>query len=205
MKTLNATVRFGIGLALVAGVCGCGSRPKIKKLEPGAVVVAFGDSLTAGSGADENESYPAVLAALIGCRVINAGVPGEVSDEGLQRLPSALREHKPGLVILCHGGNDMLQRMDETVIAAHVQAMVEAAQAAGADVILLGVPKPGLFLRAPVFYADIAQRCGIPCDVKILPEILAKGSLKSDAIHPNAAGYRKLAQRVAELIRESQG
>ncbi len=98
-----------------------------------------------------------------------------------------------------------MQKVDETVIAAHVQAMVEAAQAAGADVILLGVPKPGLFLKAPVFYADIAQRCGLPCDVKILPEILAKGSLKSDAIHPNAAGYRKLAQRVAKLIRTNQG
>ncbi len=204
MKDWRNVVMGLLACALGVSLCGCGGRPKIKTLEPGAVIVAFGDSLTEGSGAGEEESYPAVLASLTGCKVINAGVPGELSDEGRQRLPAVLRAHRPGLVILCHGGNDLLQRVDEAAVAAHVQAMVEAAQAAGADVILLGVPKPGLFLNAPAFYAEIARRCDVPCDVKILPEILAKGSLKSDAIHPNAAGYRKLAQRVAELIRKSQ-
>jgi lysophospholipase L1-like esterase len=205
IKTLTATLMRVTALTLVACLCGCGGGPKIKALEPGAIIVAFGESLTEGSGASEEESYPAVLATLAGCKVINAGVPGEVSEEGRQRLPSVLREHKPDLVILCHGGNDMLQRVDEAVVAAHVQAMVEAAQAAGADVILLGVPRPGLFLKAPAFYAEVAKRCGVPCDVKILPEILATRALKSDTIHPNAAGYRKLAQRVAALIRKSQG
>ena len=189
---------------LFASLCGCGGRPKIKTLEPGSVIVAFGDSLTSGSGAEESESYPAVLAGLARCKVINAGEPGEVSRDGRHRLPAVLREYKPDLVILCHGGNDLLQRVDETVIAAHVQAMVEAVQAAGSDVILLGVPKPGLFLKSPSFYKEIAARCDIPYDVKILPEILATGSLKSDAIHPNTAGYRKLALRVADLIRKSQ-
>jgi lysophospholipase L1-like esterase len=206
MNVVRGAAAYGLlACVLAASVCGCGGGPKIKALEPGAVIVAFGDSLTSGSGAGEAETYPAVLASLTGCKVINAGIPGEVSAEGLRRLPGVLLEHKPDLVIVCHGGNDMLQRVDESVIEAHVQAMVEAAQAAGADVILLGVPKPGLFLKAPLFYARIAGRCGIPCDVKILPEILAKGSLKSDTIHPNAAGYRKLAQRVADLIRRSEG
>ena len=205
MTTMRGAALILVFAALVAGLCGCGGGPQIKTLEPGAVIVAFGDSLTEGSGASEEESYPAVLATLTGCKVINAGVPGEVSEEGRQRLPSVLREHKPDLVVLCHGGNDMLQRVDEAAVAAHVQAMVEEAQATGADVILLGVPRPGLFLKAPAFYADFAKRCGVPCDVKILPEILATRALKSDTIHPNAAGYRKLAQRVAELIRKSQG
>jgi lysophospholipase L1-like esterase len=203
--TIVRSVAHGLlACVLAAGVCGCGGRPKIKTLAAGAVIVAFGDSLTSGSGASEAESYPAVLAALTGCKVINAGVPGELSVEGLGRLPAVLREHKPDLVIVCHGGNDMLQRVSLPAVASHVQSMVEAAQAAGADVILLGVPTPGLFLKAPPFYKEIAERCGVPCDVKILPGILATGSLKSDAIHPNAAGYRKLALRVADLIRKSQ-
>jgi lysophospholipase L1-like esterase len=176
----------------------------LRTVEPDTVVVAFGDSLTAGTGAEEAESYPAVLATLLGCTVINEGVPGEVSEEGAQRLPYVLRKHKPELVILCHGGNDLLRRADDAEVERHLQAMVEAAQAAGADVIVLGVPRPGLFLKAPSFYANVARRNNLAYDVKILPDILGKPSLKSDAIHPDAQGYRRLAGRVAELIRKKQ-
>ncbi len=189
---------------LVAGLCGCGGGPGIRALEPGAVIVAFGDSLTSGYGAEEGESYPAALAGLTGYKVINEGVPGEVSAEGARRLPAVLRKHKPALVILCHGGNDLLRGADEVALVEHLQAMLEAARAEGADVILLGVPGPGLFLRAPDLYQKVARQNGVPYDGKMLPEILAKGTLKSDLIHPNADGYRVLAQRVANLIRKSQ-
>jgi len=199
-----AWAAFAQALVCMVVLCGCGGKPKIAALEPGAVVVAFGDSLTAGYGAEEEESYPAVLAKLTGLKVINEGVPGEISEAGSDRLPSVLRKHDPELVILCHGGNDMLQRVDDALIAAHVQEMIEAVQATGADVILLGVPKPGLFLKAPPFYAAAAHRYEIPYDGKVLPEILATGSLKSDAIHPNAEGYQVLAKRVADLIRTGQ-
>jgi len=195
--------RLCVGLA-VAGLCGCGSSPRIQALTPRSVVLAFGDSLTAGTGAAENESYPAVLAGQLGCKVVNAGVPGEVSRDGLVRLPALLKQHKPNLVLLCHGGNDMLQNVSDAEIARNVQAMVEAAQDCGADVVLLGVPKPGLFLKAPSFYAEVAKTCGIPYEAKALSEILATRSLKSDTLHPNAEGYRKLADRVAALVRASR-
>ena len=181
---------------------GCGPAPRVRPLTPESVVLAFGDSLTAGTGADGNESYPAVLAGLLGCKVVNAGIPGETSPEGLDRLPEVLKQHKPDLVLLCHGGNDMLQKVNDEVITRNVRAMIEAAQGCGADVILLGVPRPGLFLRAPPFYAEVAESCKIPYEAKVLPEILSTRSLKSDAIHPNAEGYRKLAGRVAALIRK---
>jgi len=168
------------------------------------VIMAFGDSLTSGFGAEEGESYPAVLAGLTGCKVINEGVPGEVSEEGARRLPAVLRKHKPALVILCHGGNDLLKGTDEAALGEHLQAMVDAARAEGADVILLGVPAPGLFLRSPDVYQKLARQNGVPYDGKALPDILSKGTLKSDLIHPNADGYRLLAQRVAGLIRKSQ-
>jgi len=193
-----------VAATFVAGLCGCGGSPRIRALEPGAVIMAFGDSLTSGFGAEEGESYPAVLAGLTGCKVINEGVPGEVSEEGARRLPAVLRKHKPALVILCHGGNDLLKGTDEAALGEHLQAMVDAARAEGADVILLGVPVPGLFLRAPDLYQKLARQNGVPYDGKALPEILAKGALKSDLIHPNADGYKRLAQRVEELIRKSQ-
>lgn len=202
MKAL-LLIRFLVCAAVCAGLlCGCGG-PSVRALAPDAVVVAFGDSLTAGTGAEESESYPAVLGGLLGVTVRNEGRPGEVTGEGVARLPQVLKKHRPDLVILCHGGNDFLQRVDEALVERNLQAMVDASREAGADVILLGVPRPGLFLKAPPVYAAVARRNGIPCDVKTLPDILTTPSLKSDTIHPNADGYRKLAGRVAELIRRS--
>jgi len=188
-------------LFLTALLCGCGG-PTIKPLSSDSVVLAFGDSLTAGFGADEEEAYPAVLSGLLGCKVVNAGIPGEVTGDGLDRLPALLKKHKPDLVILCHGGNDMLRRIDDASVTRHLRSMIEASQAAGADVVLLGVPRPGIFLKAPPFYGELAKTYGLPYDGKSLPKILSTPSLKSDQLHPNAAGYRRLAESLAALIRK---
>src|SRR5258706_11743946 len=105
----------------VAWVAGCGgSKARIGKLERGATVLAFGDSLTFGTGAGAGESYPAVLARSTGLNVLNAGVPGETSAEGLERLPDVLEETQPKLLILCHGGNDFLRKMDDSGVASNV-------------------------------------------------------------------------------------
>lgn len=185
--------------ALLLG--GCGGDGRLPALSAGSVVLCFGDSLTAGVGAGEEESYPSVLATLLGCEVVNAGVPGEVSEEGLDRLAALLARHRPALVVLCHGGNDMLRRLDDAATARNIDAMIAQAREAGAGVILLGVPRPGIFLKAPAFYAEAAKASGAVYEGKIVPSVLSSGALKSDPIHPNAAGYRKMAERVAALVR----
>lgn len=181
----------------------CSSTPRLPALPAEGTIVAFGDSLTAGTGANDTESYPAVLSKIIGRTVINAGVPGEVSAGGVQRLPEILDREKPALLILCHGGNDLLGKQDQRVIADNLRSMIRTARERGIAVLLLAVPTPDLTLDPPAFYRDIAAESGLPIEMKILPKVLGKSSLKSDHIHPNAAGYRMIAEAVAGLLKKS--
>jgi lysophospholipase L1-like esterase len=116
-----------------------------------------------------------------------------------------LEEYRPQLVILCHGGNDFLQRLDRTQTAANLAAMIEQARAAGCDVVLVGVPEPGLLLDPPAFYGELAKRFGLPYEAEIVGDLLGDRDYKSDAIHPNAAGYRRMAEALHALIKKSHG
>ncbi|MSQ63134.1 MAG: arylesterase [Betaproteobacteria bacterium] len=198
------SVRLCPGIvALFLLLAGCGQQAKLQPLPADAVVLAFGDSLTYGTGANEEESYPAQLARLTGWRVVREGVPGEVSDAGLARLPAALDEHRPRLLILCHGGNDFLRRLPKGKAAENVRAMIRLAKSRGVDVLLIGTPEMGFTLTPPEFYAGIANEFRIPYEGDALTKILRNGELKSDQVHPNAKGYRLMAERVADLLRKS--
>ena len=192
-------------LAFLLLLAACDSTPPIRPLAPGATVLAFGDSLTHGNGASAGQSYPAVLEKLLGVEVVNAGIPGEVSAAGLKRLPGVLERVQPQLVILIHGGNDFLRRLDSNQARENLRAMIEACRQQGADVVLAGVPQPGLFLSPAPFYAELAEEYRLPLLDDTLSDILKDRSLKSDTIHPNAAGYRQIAQALAELIRTAEG
>jgi len=191
-----------LALSLLA-VGGCGKQPRLQPLAPDAVVLAFGDSLTYGTGADERDSYPAQLALLIGRKVARAGVPGEISGDGLARLPEAIEEHQPRLLVLCHGGNDFLRRLSKQQVAANVRAMVRFARERGIDVVLIGTPEPGLAVSAPAFYAEIAKELRVPYEDSVIGQILRDATLKSDPIHPNARGYRLIAERLAGLLKKA--
>jgi lysophospholipase L1-like esterase len=183
---------------------GCGpSVPKIAHLPDDAVILAFGDSLTYGTGATAEESYPAVLQSLVGRTVIRSGVPGEVTAESLLRLPDALDEYSPNLMVLCIGGNDFLQQRGEKQAADNIRAMIRLAKDKGVDVVLVGVPKFGLMLTPPEFYAQIAEEFNIPYEDDIMHKILVSKSLKSDEIHPNPQGYHLFAEAVAALLKKS--
>jgi lysophospholipase L1-like esterase len=188
-------------LALLAS--GCGQSAKLPPLAADAVLLAFGDSLTFGTGAGENESYPAQLARLTGRRIVREGVPGEVSGAGLARLPAALDAHRPRLLLLCHGGNDFLQRLPREKAAENLRAMIRLAKSRGIDVLLIGTPEPGFTVTPAAFYAEIAKEFRIPYEGEALGKILRDGGLKSDQVHPNAQGYRLLAERVHELLRKA--
>jgi lysophospholipase L1-like esterase len=208
MRSGVNTLGLQSGLRLAAAIlalalAGCGERPKLEHLASDAVVLAFGDSLTYGTGATEAESYPAQLQHLIGRRVVRAGVPGEVTAQALKRLPRALDEHSPRLMLLCIGGNDFLRRLGTAQAEANVRAMVKLARQRGVDVVLIGTPEPGLTLAAPAFFAAIAADFRLPYEDAVMATVLKDNALKSDPIHPNARGYRVIAERLAERLKQS--
>ncbi|HTQ74702.1 MAG TPA: GDSL-type esterase/lipase family protein [Burkholderiales bacterium] len=193
-----------VALALVLALAACsGGQPRLQRLAPDAVVLAFGDSLTFGTGANPGESYPVRLEALIGRKVVSSGVPGETSAEGLARLPGALDEARPQLVILCEGGNDFLRKLDEGQAADNLRAMIRLARARGAQIVLIAVPKPGLLPAPADFYSTVAKEFAVPHEETALRKILTDNALKSDLVHPNAAGYARLAEALAALLRKT--
>jgi lysophospholipase L1-like esterase len=181
----------------------CGRAPQLHRLPADAVVLAFGDSLTYGTGTNEDESYPAQLEKLIGRRVVRSGAPGELSAHGLARLPAQLDEHQPKLLILCEGGNDFLQRQPKEAAAENVRAMIRLAKDRRVDVVLVGVPDFGFTLTPAGFYADIAKEFRIPYEGDVVGKILRDSTLKSDQVHPNAQGYRLIAERLAALLKNA--
>jgi len=192
-------------LAIIVSILlgACSSQPQLPQLSDNARILAFGDSLTYGTGSRPDENYPAVLARLTGLEVINEGIPGEITSAGLARLSGVLDTERPQLMILCHGGNDMLRKEDIHASANNLRAMIHLAQDQGIPVLLIAVPKPGLLLAPPDFYEEIAREMNVPIEKEILSDLLSNRSLKSDTIHPNAKGYKMMAESIFQLMKES--
>lgn len=178
--------------------------PRLPRLAPDAKVLAYGDSLTSGVGATDGNSYPAQLQRLIGRTVINAGVSGETTAGGRERLAATIDEHEPALVILCLGGNDMLRQIDRVVMRANLETMIKEIQARRIPLVLVGVPQPALMgLSSEPMYAELAERYALPIENRVLSVVLGDRSLKADQIHANDQGYRLVAEAVAALLKKA--
>ena len=178
----------------------CSDDVKLPALTSDATILAFGDSLTYGTGTSKNNAYPAVLERLIDHRVINAGIPGEISSEGLVRLPGLIEKHRPDLIIICHGGNDILRKLDLSKTRNNIQQMIDLAKQNNSLIVLVGVPQFGLFLNTAPLYRELAEKNNIPISNDILGDIIGNNALKSDHIHPNNKGYQILAEDITLLL-----
>ena len=175
-------------------------KPETKQKEI-TKIVAFGDSITYGYGAKPDHSYPSILQKLSGIDVVNAGRNGETTAEGLKRLPVILKRHKPDLLILCEGGNDFLQGVDEVQIKENLRTMIQEAKGEGVEVVLIAVPRLTLFgLDDAPLYEELAEEENVLLIDDLLEEILSTPSLKSDRIHPNEKGYERLAKEVMNTL-----
>lgn len=188
-------------LASLLLLSGCGG-PQLMPLAPDATILAFGDSLTHGVGASQGNDYPSVLAQLTGRTVVNAGISGETTEQGRQRLDDMLRRHQPQLLILLEGGNDILRNAPAGQTKENLAAMIDSAEAVGVDVILVGVPEKKLFSDAAPLYLELADTYDLVLEDDLIGTLLRRPGLKSDPIHFNDAGYRALAEGLHEVLQD---
>ena len=179
--------------------------PEVIKLNPTDKILAFGDSITYGYGESENESYPYLLSQSTNTQVINAGINGDTSQDGLQRLPALLEDNSIKLILLCFGGNDILQNLPLGELKNNLKKMIQLAKAKNVDVILISVPKVSdLGLSSMNLYSTVAEEENIELMDDLLVHILSRSSLKNDYIHPNAKGYRYMADEIFKHLKSNK-
>lgn len=178
---------------------------------PDPVIVALGDSLTAGLGVAPDEAYPARLEARLRregyhYRVVNAGVSGDTTAGGLRRVDWVLRE-KPEIAIVALGANDGLRGLGVAAMRANLTAILDRFRGAGARVLLAGMRVPANYGAeysrdfAAVF-TDLARRPGTALMPFLLEDVVADARLNQpDGLHPTAEGYRVIAERMYPYLR----
>ena len=191
-------------LILILLLSSC-SDNKLQPLPSDGIILAFGDSLTFGVGVKPEFSYPSQLAQLTGLQVINAGVSGEVTENGLIRLEKKLNTLQPDLIILLEGGNDILRNKPFDKIKSNLSKMITLAKKDDIPIILIGVPKKNLFSDSASFYSELAEQHQIVYDGEIIGDLIRTPSMKSDSVHFNQKGYRKLAENIYQLLVDKGG
>ena len=170
------------------------------------VIVAFGDSLTAGFGADPGASYPDFLQKkLPRWRIVNAGVSGDTTTDGLNRIPEVLSYH-PSIVILEFGGNDGLRGLPLATTRANLDQMIAQLQKASVRVVLAGMTLPpnygAEFIRPfEAIYRELAAKYKIPRIPFLLAGVGGNPKLmQRDGLHPTAQGNAIVAQTVLKAL-----
>ena len=182
---------------------GCGKQQSLSHVSSDATILAFGDSLTAGVGTDKQHSYPSVLARLSGRKVVNAGISGEVTEQGLARLAGVIAKTNPDLIILLEGGNDIIRNHNLQQTKQNLTAMIALAKEQGVQLVLIGVPKKQIFSDVAPFYKELAEEHKLVFDGELISSLLRKRSYKSDMVHFNKSGYQKMAESIHQLLLEN--
>lgn len=187
--------------------------PALQPEEPAdarPLIVCFGDSLTAGFGTDPGQAYPDYLqqrldAAGFHYHVVNAGVSGNTTKDGVERLPHIVSRH-PKIVVLEFGGNDGLRGLPLEATQQNMATMIEGLQNGGATVVLAGITLPpdygpDYIHRFNAMYPALAKKY----DVRLLPFLLDKvwgvpGDMQADSTHATAQGNKQVAANVQGLI-----
>lgn len=192
-------------------VVACSRDHKYANLPVKSNVVILGDSLTYGTGANKGEDYATILASNTGWSVLNEGVPGNTSADGLARLADILNAHEAGepkidLLIIELGGNDFLRRVPEVETVNNLRVILAQAKASRIQTALLAIPEFSPIgaafgnLSDHPLYEKLAKETSTPLVENVFSKVLGKNNLKSDQIHPNAEGYRVVASDLRDAL-----
>ncbi len=158
-------------------------------------IICFGDSLTFGTGAPRDKSYPAQLAEMIGQPVINSGIPGDTTDRALRRLERDVLSKSPRIVLITLGGNDLKNGVDKKTAFKNLKDIVDTIQASGALVVFGGIRLLFWDRGYEEEYEKLAAETGALLVPDILGGLMGHEELMHDTIHPNGAGYKIMAQK----------
>lgn len=195
-------------LIVVLVLLACAEKyPPQPTITQGSTVLILGDSLSFGTGAKPEEAYPTLLEKTTGWHIVNAGIPGDTTSGGLQRLPDLLETHQPKLLLIELGGNDLLRQVSVKQVEENLKSIIAQAKALGVPVALVAIPEISPFMAAVgnlsdhPLYAGVAEEMQVPLVTDVFSDVLSKRDLKSDQIHPNAEGYAVVASGMRKALK----
>ena len=198
MKKNNLVI---IGCCLLAFFLAACAKREIKNLDSqGTNIICFGDSITFGYGAGQGEDYPTALAKLVSVPVLNKGADGDTTSTALERLQSDVLDREPLVVIIEFSGNDFLKKIPKEVTISNIREIIRRCQSRGAMVAVADI-SAGMFLKE---YRGLLSKIAKEEDAIFIPSILGgiitNPSMKSDFLHPNARGYKLIAERIHRAL-----
>lgn len=174
------------------------------------LLVCFGDSLTAGHGIDPDQAYPARLQQMLdregfNYKVVNEGVSGDTTKDGVDRLAQVLRLH-PQVVVVEFGGNDGLRGLPTAMTERNLETIVRTLKTSGAKVAMAGITLPPQYGSTYVqsfnaMFPAVANRYHVPLLPFILQDVYGvPGDIQDDGVHPTAQGAVQVAANVEHLV-----
>jgi acyl-CoA thioesterase I len=162
--------------------------------------VAFGDSLTEGYGATPGNDYPTLLGRRLGVSISNLGASGETTSDGLKRVEEVTRL-QPRVVLLCFGGNDSLNGEPASRTFGNLGQIIDRLQSEGSFVVLIGIRSASLRDKNQAHFAKLAREKEVLYVPDMLKGLAFKPVYMADAIHPNDAGYARIADRLEKVLK----
>ena len=170
-------------------------------LSAGQKIIAFGDSLTYGTGATSGKDYPSQLSKMVSRPVINAGISGDTTARALERLERDVLAYSPDIVLITLGGNDLKNGIDAEAAFENLKMIVNLIHNQGARVIIGGLSIPFRDRGFGKGFKKLADETDAVLIPNILDGIMGNRKLMSDPIHPNDAGYKIMAERFYKAMR----
>ena len=205
MHRLRRSVVVLFGLLFLAA---CGKQPQLAAIPAGHVVLAFGDSVTFGTGASPGEDWPTLLGRRTGWKIVNAGIPGDTAEAAKERFGGQLQEHHPALVMIEIGGNDFLRRRAPQAVKEDIRQLIQTAKNRQIQAVLIAVPELsilGAVTGKPSdsrIYRQLADEEKVPLISNVFADVLGNPDQKADQIHPNAAGYQRMTDEILTSLQK---